>query len=88
MAQKPIEVHQRVSGSFGDFIEGPTKHQRWQKLYGQVIRAVREKKYLVHFDNGLEMERSSNSLKVEKINKSHSPDIIPFSQQLLVRRWK
>jgi hypothetical protein len=77
-APKCIAVHQRVSGPFGDFIEGPTKHQRQQKLYGQVIRAVSEKKYLVRSDNGLEMECSSNSLKVEKINESLPPDIIPL----------
>ena len=77
MAPKRIAVHQRVSGSFGDYIEGPTKRRRRQRLYGQVVSAVGEKKYLVRFDNGLEKECSSNSLRVEKIHESIPPDVIP-----------
>jgi len=78
MPTKRIAVHQRVSGSFGDWVEGPTKHQRRQRLYGQVLFAVGEKKYLVWFDNGLEQECSANSLRVERINEAIPPDIIPL----------
>ena len=52
MPMKRIAVHQRVSGSFGDWVEGPTKRRRRQRLYGQVLSAIGEKKYLVWFDNG------------------------------------
>ncbi len=53
-----LAVHQRVSGSFGDWMEGPTKRRRRQRLYGQIVSAVGEKKYLVRFDNGVEKEYS------------------------------
>ncbi len=41
------------------------------------MSAVGEKKYLAWFDNGLEKECSSNSLRVEKIHEAIPPDVIP-----------
>jgi hypothetical protein len=41
------------------------------------VSAVREKKYLVRFDNGVEMECSSNSLRVEKIHEALPPNVLP-----------
>ena len=38
-APKRLAIHQRVSGSFGDWVEGPTKRHRRQHLYGQVVQA-------------------------------------------------
>jgi hypothetical protein len=46
-------------------------------LYGQIVSAVGEKKYLVRFDNGLEQECASNSLRVERMNESLPPDVLP-----------
>jgi hypothetical protein len=74
MAQKRL-AHQQVSGAYGDFIEGPTKRQRRQQLYGQIVCAVGEKKYLVRFDNGVEKECASNTLRVESMNKALPPDM-------------
>jgi hypothetical protein len=39
MASKHVAVHQRVSGFFGDYLQGPTKRRRRQHLYGQVVQA-------------------------------------------------
>jgi len=75
MAQKRLATHQRVSGAYGDFIEGPTKRRRRQRLYGQIVCAVGEKKYLVRFDNGVEKECSSNTLRVENMNEALPPDM-------------
>jgi hypothetical protein len=44
-------------------------------LFGHIIRAVGEKKYLVRFDNGEEKECSSKVLKVENIAASLPADI-------------
>jgi DUF971 family protein len=44
-------------------------------LFGYVIRAVGEKKYLVRFDNGEEKELPSAVLKVESIAASIPPDV-------------
>jgi hypothetical protein len=44
-------------------------------LYGYVISAVGEKKYLVKFDDGSEKECSSNILQVERLHASIPPDV-------------
>jgi hypothetical protein len=81
--QKRLCPNQRVSGSVGEFIEGPSKRRRRQRLFGRVIRAVGEKKYLVRFDNGEEKECPSNILKVESIVTSLPPDEqIPIAQNV------
>jgi hypothetical protein len=46
-------------------------------LYVKIVSAVGEKKYLVQFDNGLEQECASNSLRVERMNESLPPDVLP-----------
>jgi hypothetical protein len=81
--QKRLCPNQRVSGSVGEFIEGPSKRRRRQRLFGHVIRAVGGKKYLVRFDNGEEKECPSNILKVESIVTSLPPDVqIPIAQNV------
>jgi len=67
---KRLHVNQRVSGAVGEYVDGPTKRRRRQRLYGYVISAIGEKKYLVKFDDGSEKECSSNILRVER---SHIP---------------
>lgn len=74
---KRLAVHQRVSCACGEWIPGPTKRRRRQRLFGQIVRAVDGKKYLVRFDNGHEQECHSNSLKVEGIHEALPPDVIP-----------
>ncbi len=81
--QKRLCPNQRVSGSVGEFIEGPSKRCRRQCLFGHVIRAVGEKKYLVRFDNWEEKECSSNILKVESMAASLPPDVpLPVPQNV------
>jgi hypothetical protein len=81
--QKRLCPNQRVSGSVGEFIEGPSKRRRRQRLFGHVVRAVGGKKYLVRFDNGEEKECPSNILKVESIVTSLPPDVqIPIAQNV------
>jgi len=82
-ANKRLHVNQRVSGAVGDYIEGPTKRRRRQRLFGHIISAVGERKYLVRFDDGSEKECSSALLKVEKIHANVPPDIqMPTSSTL------
>jgi hypothetical protein len=63
----------------GEYIQGPTKHCQHQRLFGHIISAVGEKKYLVRFDNGNEKECSSALiralLRVEKSHASLPPDV-------------
>lgn len=80
-SQKRLAPNQRVSGSVGEFIEGPSKRRRRQRWFGHIIRAVGERKYLVRFDNGEERELPSAVLKVEHIVASIPPDtLIPTPQ--------
>lgn len=72
---KWLLVNQRVSGSLGDWIQGPTKRHRRQRLFGTIVGAVGERKYLVRFDDGSEKECSSATLRVEKSHASLPPDI-------------
>jgi hypothetical protein len=74
-ANKRLHVNQRVSGAVGDYIDGPTKRRRRQRLYGHIVSAVGEKKYLVRFDDGSEKECSSALLRVEKNHASLPPDV-------------
>jgi hypothetical protein len=59
----------------GGFIPGPSKRRRRQRLFGHVIRAVGERCYLVHYDDGQERECASNILKVESSTASIPPDM-------------
>jgi hypothetical protein len=74
-ANKRLHVNQRVSGSVGEYIEGPTKRRRRQRLYGHIISAIGERKYMVRFDDGSEKECSSALLRVEKMHTNVPPDI-------------
>jgi hypothetical protein len=58
-ASKRLHMKQRVSGSVGEYIEGSTKRRRHQRLYGNIISAIGEWKYMVRFDDGSEKECSS-----------------------------
>jgi hypothetical protein len=81
--QKRLCPNQRVSGAVGDFIQGPSKRRRRQRLFGHVVRAVGEKRYLIRFDNGEEKELPSAVLKVESIAASIPPDIpLPVAQNV------
>ncbi len=46
-------------------------------MFGQIVSAIGEKKYLVRFDKGVEKECSSNSLRVKRIHEALPPDVIP-----------
>ena len=82
-ANKRLHVNQRVSGAVGDYIPGPTKRRRRHRLYGHIISAVGERKYLVRFDDGSERECSSALLRVEKMHTNVPPDIqLPTSSHL------
>jgi hypothetical protein len=75
-SQKWLTPNQRVSGAVEEFIEGgPKKLRQRQRLFGHIIRATGERRYLVHFDNGEEKELPSNVLKVESTAASIPPDI-------------
>jgi hypothetical protein len=74
-ANKRLHVNQIVSGAVGDYIEGPTKQRHRQRLYGHIISAVGEQKYMVRFDDGSEKECSSVLLRVEKMHTNVPPDI-------------
>jgi hypothetical protein len=74
-ANKRLYVNQRVSGAVGDYIEGPTKRRRRQRLYGIIVGAIGEKRYMVRFDNGTEKECASGTLRVEKMHASLPPDV-------------
>jgi hypothetical protein len=76
MAPRRLATHQQVSGAFGDFVEGLTKRRRRQQLYRQIISAVGEKRYLVQFDNGIEKECCSNTLRVESMHEALPPDVV------------
>jgi hypothetical protein len=56
-------------------MHGPTKRHHHQRLYGHIISAAGEKKYLVRVDDGSEKEFSSALLRVEKIHASLPPDV-------------
>jgi len=81
--QKRLCPNQHVSGSVGEFIEGPSKRRRRQRWFGHIVRAVGENKYLVRSNNGEEKECSSNILKVEHIAASLPPDVpVPIPENV------
>jgi len=82
-SNKRLHNNQRVLGA----VEGPTKHRHQQRLYGNVVRAVGECRYLVQFDNGLKKECASAMLRVERPHTSLTPDLpLPTSQ--IEHRWQ
>ena len=74
-SQKPLAPNQRVSSACGEFVPGPSKRRRRQRLFGHIVKAVGERRYLVHFDDGQERECPSNVLKVESASTSIPPDM-------------
>lgn len=74
-ANKRLHANQRVSGALGDYMEGPTKRRRRLRLFGTIVSAVGERKYLVRFDDGTEKECPSAILRVEKVVASLPPDM-------------
>jgi len=74
-ANKRLHVNQRVSGTLGGYMEGPTKRHRHQRLFGHIVSAVGERKYLVRFDDGTEKECPSAVLRVERVAASLPPDV-------------
>ncbi len=80
-ANKRLLVNQRVSGAVGDYLQGPTKNRQQQRLYGNILSAVGERRYLVRFDNVLEKECTSAVLRVETTHSSLPPDLpLPTAQ--------
>jgi hypothetical protein len=61
-----LEIGCRVSGKFGDLLPFENS-KRWKRarLFGNVIDAVDANKYRVLFDNAVELECFSNSLRLE-----------------------
>ncbi len=74
-ANEWLLVNQRVSGAVGDYVEGPTKRRRWQRLHGNIDSTVGELRCLVKFDNGLEKECALAVLRVERTHSSLPPDL-------------
>ena len=74
-ANKRLHVNQRFSGALEDHMDGPTKRRHHQRLFGHILSAVGERKYLVRFDDGTEKECPSAVLTVEKVVANLPPDI-------------
>ena len=56
----------RVSGKHGEYIAAPDgRRKSRQRIYGYVIEERENNKYLVQFDNSMEKECYSNTLKIE-----------------------
>jgi hypothetical protein len=72
---KRLHVNQRISGALGEYMEGPTNRRRRHRLYGHIVTAVGEWKYLVRFDDGIKKECPSAVLRVEKVVANLPPDI-------------
>jgi hypothetical protein len=58
---KRLHVNQRVSSAIRDYIEGPTKCQHHQRLYGDIISAIGKQKCMVRFDDV--SEKDPNTLR-------------------------
>jgi hypothetical protein len=56
-------------------MEDPTKRRHHQRLFGHIISAVGERKYLVRFDDGTEKECPSAVLREERVAASLPPDV-------------
>ena len=92
-----IVAGRRVSGCFGDFLPldpswqltNPNKRPRRsrQRLFGTVLRAVADHRWIVDFDNGLQRECASNTLTVVASAASLPPQgFSPQSVLLPLRR--
>jgi hypothetical protein len=56
-------------------MEDPTKRRYHQWLFGHIISAAGERKYLVRFDDGTEKECPSAVLREERVAASLPPDV-------------
>ncbi len=84
-SQKHLACNRRVSSAVGDFISGQSKCRCHQRLFGNMIRAMGERCYLVHFDDGQETECSTKILKVESLSASFPLDIpVPAHDEVWV----
>ena len=80
---KRILVGSRVSGQYGEFLPIPEAvrlanpdkrhHRVKERLFGFVKAVVDQHKYLVHFDNGTELECFANNLRVKAASASLPP---------------
>ena len=69
-ARKRMVAGMRVSGKHGEYaatqVDGTAKKRRSKtRIYGYVLESRGNNKYLVRFDNNLEKECSSGTLKIE-----------------------
>ena len=57
----------RVSGKHGDYVNSPeSRRKSRERVYGYVIEAKENNRYLIRFDNNIEKECFSNTLKIEQ----------------------
>ena len=63
--RKRIVVGMRVSGKHGEYTTTEGGRKSRQRLYGYVMESSGNNKYLVRFDNNMEKECFSNTLKIE-----------------------
>ena len=55
----------RVSGKHGEYTMTEGGQKSRQRIYGYVMESSGNNKYLVRFDNNMEKECFSNTLKIE-----------------------
>jgi len=73
----------RISGSFGELVpnpKGPTFKRVRNQLFGTLLRSVGANKYDVVFDNGMERECASNSMKIVPKTAGLPPDDLESSE--------
>jgi len=73
----------RVSGSFGELVpnsKGPTFKRVRHQSFATVLRSVGAKKYAVVFNNGMERECASNSMKILPKTVGLPPDDLESSE--------
>jgi hypothetical protein len=65
---KILHPQTRVSGAVGEFNEDGSKRRKQRWMYGVVLQATSQNRYMVSFDaspNPIVLEVASNSLRVE-----------------------
>jgi hypothetical protein len=65
---KILQPQTRVSGAVGEFNEDGSKRRKQRRMYGVVLQATSQNRYMVSFDaspNPIVLEVASNSLRVE-----------------------
>ena len=77
-AEKRIIFGARVYGSHGQLVQNSNlaiRRRVKERLFGTVVSATECNKYIVKFDNGLEKECTSRSLRIER-----STSAVPVSE--------